>query len=194
MEIIRKFKTPIFIGIIYLLLTLWLPNTARKSILVAIDYAKEMAIIMPAVFVLMGLMEVWIPKDRIQKWLGTSSGLKGIMLSFLMGTLPAGPLYVAFPMTESFLKKGASISNMVVFLGSWAALKIPQLLAEIKFLGVSFTLLRFVLTFTVVIVIGIIMEGLFKKNPDKAWMEDAILSPESDNIVDKSRGNQYKKS
>jgi uncharacterized membrane protein YraQ (UPF0718 family) len=166
----KIFKFPIFLGLVYIILIFWLPNTAEKSISVAIDYAKEMFFIMPAVFVLMGLMEVWLPKDKIQKWLGTSSGMKGIFISFLMGTLPTGPLYVAFPLTASLLKKGASINNMVIFLGSWAALKIPQLMVEIKFLGGSFVLLRFVLTFAVIVIIGVLMELFMKKDSDKIWL------------------------
>ena len=154
------------------MLAFWLSDTAERSFFVVIDYAKEMVFIIPPVFILMGLLEVWIPKDKIQQWLGSSSGLKGILISFLMGTLPTGPLYVAFPMTAALLKKGASISNMVIFLGSWAALKIPQLLVEIKFLGGAFTLLRFVLTLTVVVVIGLIMQVLLKESHDKAWLEN----------------------
>ncbi|NSW90572.1 MAG: hypothetical protein HPY74_07820 [Firmicutes bacterium] len=53
------------------------------------------------------------------------------MATIALGTLPTGPLYVAFPMVGSLLRKGARISNMVIFLGSWAALKIPQLMVEI---------------------------------------------------------------
>lgn len=164
MNIIKKFKAPIIIATIYLLLAVWLTDTAERSLLVAIDYAREMVFIMPPVFILMGLLEVWVPKDKIQKWLGRSSGIRGAALSFLMGTLPTGPLYVAFPMTATLLKKGARISNMIIFLGSWATLKIPQLLVEIKFLGGAFTSLRFVLTLMVIIIIGIIMEILLKKD------------------------------
>lgn len=174
MTALKKFKFPILLGLVYLILMFWLPNTSKRSISVAIEYAKEMVLIMPAVFVLMGLIEVWIPKDRIQKWLGKSSGTKGILISFFMGTLPTGPLYVAFPLTASLLKKGASITNMVVFLGSWAALKVPQLLVEIKFLGGAFTLLRFVLTFAIIVIIGISMEVLLKKDSDKIWIKNII--------------------
>ena len=56
---------------------------------------------MPAVFVLMVLIKIWISKEKIQKWLGTSSGLKGIFISFLIGTLPTGLLHLAFPLAAS---------------------------------------------------------------------------------------------
>ncbi len=166
MNIIKKLKAPLTMTFIYLGIAFWLPDTAGKSISVVIDYAQEMIFIIPPVFILMGLLEVWIPKDKIQQWLGSNSGLKGILISFFMGTLPTGPLYVAFPLTASLLKKGASITNMVIFLGSWAALKIPQLLVEMKFLGGLFTLLRFILTLIVIIIIGLIMELFLKRIPD----------------------------
>jgi uncharacterized membrane protein YraQ (UPF0718 family) len=57
------------------------------------------------------------------------------------------------------------MSNIVIFLGSWAALKIPQLLVEMKFLGFSFTILRFVLTFTSIVIIGSFMEYIFQGKP-----------------------------
>ncbi|MBK5262778.1 MAG: hypothetical protein JJE17_09450 [Peptostreptococcaceae bacterium] len=103
-----------------------------------------------------------------KQWLGNGSSIKGAAISFALGTLPTGPLYVAFPMAGSLLRKGARISNMVIFLGSWAALKIPQLMVEIKFLGIVFTSLRFVLTLAALILVGMLMEFLLRLKPDKA--------------------------
>ena len=94
-----------------------------------------------------------------------------ITIALALGTLPTGPLYVAFPMTATLIRKGASITNMVIFLGSWAALKIPQLMVEIKFLGLSFTLLRFGLTLLALALVGFLMEIILRRNPDKAWLE-----------------------
>ncbi len=61
-------------------------------------------------------------------------------------------------MTATLLRKGASITNMVIFLGSWAALKIPQLMVEIKFLGIAFASLRFILTLSALVLVGNLME------------------------------------
>ncbi len=172
METVKKFKAPILIGFIFVVLAVWLPDIASQSAMVTKDYFKEMALIIPPVFMLMGLLEIWIPKNKIQYWLGSGSGIKGAALSFALGTLPTGPLYVAFPMAASLLKKGARISNMIIFLGAWAALKIPQLLVEAKFLGISFTSLRFILTLAAITLIGMFIEYLLRLHPDKVWLEN----------------------
>lgn len=118
----------------------------------------------------MGLMEVWLPKDKIQKWLGNDSGFRGGMFSLALGTLPTGPVYLAFPLAASLLHKGASITNVVIFLGSWAALKIPQLMVEIKFMGLKFAVVRFILTTLALIVMGLGMKLFLLKFPDKKWL------------------------
>lgn len=162
MIIIKKFKAPLLMAAVFILLWFWLPDIAARSTDVALDYLKEMVLVIPPVFVLMGLLEIWVPKEKITQLIGSGSGIKGIFFSFLMGTLPTGPLYIAFPLAGSLLAKGARISNIVIFLGAWAAIKIPQLVAEMEFLGLPFTILRFVLTLTAVIIIGRIMEKVIK--------------------------------
>lgn len=176
MKILKKFRLPIIILLVYIALGIWVPTIAKSSTKITLDYFKEMATIMPPVFLLMGLIEVWIPKDKIQKWLGKDSGTKGAVISIALGTLPTGPLYVAFPMTASLLRSGASITNMVLFLGSWAALKIPQLMIEIKFLGLSFTLLRFTLTLVALIIMGFVIDLILKRSPDKKWLDSTSES------------------
>lgn len=165
MTLIKKFKAPLLLAAIFIALALWLPEIAHRSSLVVADYIKEMALIIPPVFVLMGLLEVWVPKEKIQQLIGSGSGLKGVLISFILGTLPTGPLYVAFPLAGSLLQKGARVSNIVIFLGAWAAIKLPQLMVEIQFLGLPFTALRFALTLSAVIVIGRIMETALRSTP-----------------------------
>lgn len=117
------------------------------------QFATEMASVMPAVLVIMGLFAAWVPKEAITRHLGHGSGATGTALALLFGTLPTGPLYAAFPLTKGLLDKGASPANAFVFLAAWACIKIPQELIELQFLGWRFTLARFV--FTVVVVVAI---------------------------------------
>lgn len=162
-----RFMVPGFIAIIFVVLAIASPEAAGRSAGISLDYFKEMILIMPPVFIMMGLLEVWVPKDQIKTWLGQDSGHKGALIAFLLGTLPTGPLYVAFPMAGVLLQNGARVRNMVIFLGSWAALKIPQMMVEMKFIGGSFMILRFVLTLIALFMIGSLMEILLQKKPEK---------------------------
>ena len=101
-------------------------------------YLKEMIEILPAIFIITGLIDVWVSRDTILKFFGSGAGIKGKMVSVLVGSVSAGPIYAAFPITHSLLKKGASLSNVVVMLSAWAVIKIPMLIVESKFLGISF--------------------------------------------------------
>ncbi len=47
MELIKKFKYPILIALIFVGLVIWLPETATQSTQVTWDYFKEMALIIP---------------------------------------------------------------------------------------------------------------------------------------------------
>jgi len=114
-------------------------------------YIKEMLMIMPVVFILTALLDLWVPKDRIIKYLGKGAKAKGIVFSLVLGSISAGPVYAAFPLCVMLHKKGASIRNIVVILSAWAVIKVPMLLNEVKFLGFQFMAIRWVLTVAAII-------------------------------------------
>ncbi len=121
---------------------------------------KEMLFILPAVLVLMGLFSVWISREMVVKYLGQTSGIRGIGLALLFGATPTGPLYVAFPIATALRKKGARLSNIVIFLTAWACIKLPQEMVELQFLGVRFMLARLSLTILAATGMGWIMEQI----------------------------------
>jgi len=63
-------------------------------------------------------------------------------------------------MAVALLKKGAKISNIIIFISAWACIKLPQELMEVQFLGIEFTVLRLVLTIIFVVLMGIIVEKI----------------------------------
>ncbi|HEX2867757.1 MAG TPA: permease [Ignavibacteriales bacterium] len=127
------------------------------------NFLVEMLTFLPLLFVLIGLFDVWVPKDALTRHIGEYSGIKGIILVVLFAALQAGPLYGAFPVAQILWKKGSSIRNIFIYLGAFSALKLPMLTFEISFLGLKFSLLRTALTIPVFIAIGIIMEKYLKK-------------------------------
>jgi len=160
-------KLVLFLGltaIILILMRYFFPEQSAVSVEVMKNYSIEIALIFPPVLVLMGLADVWIPEDMVKNYLGKTSGWKGILLSLFLGTLPTGPLFIAFPVAAEMLKKGARISNVVVFLGAWASLKMPQIGVEIQFLGLKFAFYRAILAFIAVISIALITEKMILRS------------------------------
>ena len=134
------------------------PHIGMKSFALTWDYVLEMLSVIPPIFILMGLMDVWIPKETMMKYMGKGSGPKGGVFAFLLGSFSSGPLYAAFPIASMFLKKGVSLVNVFLFLGSWSTTKIPMMLFEATQLGSEFAALRFALNALGIIGLAFIME------------------------------------
>lgn len=141
-----------------------IPDRSELIIKTSFDSFKQMILIFPAVLILMGLFSVWTSREFVIDHLGDSSGLKGIVIAFVLGALPTGPLYIAFPMAQALRKKGASYTNIVVFLSAWGCIKIPQELVELQFMGLQFMLARLGLTILFIAVIGMMINRLLKEN------------------------------
>ena len=140
---------------------LWIfPNKVTAATTTTWNYSLEMIMILPAVMIIMGLFSVFVSKELVVKYLGKTSGIKGILLAVFFGALPTGPLYIAFPLAVALKSKGASISNIVIFLSAWACIKLPQELVELQFLGIEFMAARLVLTIIFVAIMGLFIERL----------------------------------
>jgi len=161
-EMIRDWVLLGIILIIAIILLSIFPDRKEPVINTLWDYFVEMMLILPAVMVILGLFAVWVSKEIVIKHLGKASGIKGIFLAIILGALPTGPLYIAFPMASILLKKGARISNIVIFLSSWACIKMPQEMVELQFLGLRFMLLRLLLTIIFIIIMAIFIEKVIE--------------------------------
>jgi len=118
--------------------------------------------IVPPIFLLIGLLDIWIPRETMIKLMGEKSGLLGILIAFIIGTMSAGPLVGAFPVAQIMLKKGARYSNVLFFLMIWASAKLPILFYQATTLGLKFTLVINI-TLIIVYLIGTkIVERLLK--------------------------------
>jgi uncharacterized membrane protein YraQ (UPF0718 family) len=120
---------------------------------------KEMLLVIPPIFVLMGLLDVWVPRETMVRYMGERSGLKGAAVAFFIGSAAAGPLYGAFPVAAVLLKKGASLFNVLVFLGAWSTTKIPMFLFEYSALGPRFAVTRLLVDIPGIVLIAWILKA-----------------------------------
>lgn len=163
LQSIKKYKL-IFITIVLYLITFIFSNVHFiQGLQNTRHYLVEMLLVMPVIFMLTVLIEIWISKEAIIKNLGESSGLKGFGFSVVLGSLSAGPIYAAYPICKMLLSKGASIVNIVVILSAWAVIKVPMLANEARFLGPKFMIMRWILTIISIYLVAYIMGILIKK-------------------------------
>lgn len=177
MKVIKKAKENLFIVVIaaaYIALFMINPSVGAASVHNSFYYIKEMVLIMPVVFVLTALLDLWVPREKIVKYLGKDAKSKGAILSLVLGSISAGPIYAAFPLCAMLHKKGASVRNLVIILSAWAVIKVPMLLNELKFLGFAFMAVRWALT-----VMAILMFS---------WLAAKIVK-DSDLPVSKEKGS-----
>ena len=142
---------------------LLLPEIGKKSLGLMLQNVKEMLSVLPPIFVLLGLLDVWVDRATMMKFTGKGSGFKGVLIAFLLGSAAAGPLYAAFPVAGVMLKKGSSLFNVFIFIGAWSTTKIPMLAFEGANMGLTFTLLRLSLSIVGILIIALITEKSLNK-------------------------------
>jgi len=160
---IKKNKLLLLVALLYAVIFIASPDKATKSVGNSVYYLIEMLQVLPVIFLLTVVIEALVPKEMIMRGFGERSGFKGNLLALLLGSISAGPIYAAFPISKTLLGKGASIPNIVIILSTWAVIKVPMLANEAKFLGVNFMVVRWVLTVIAIFVMAYITGMLVKK-------------------------------
>lgn len=155
------------------LLLIFSPTLGQKVTKLSLKNCVEMLSIIPPIFLLLGFMDVWIPKETIMKYMGKGAGIKGGIFAFILGSFSSGPLYASFPIAAVFLKKGVSLTNIFIFVGAWSTTKVPMMLFEITQMGEKFALSRFGLNLIAIIILALIMERTTSKKDAEAIYEMA---------------------
>jgi len=117
-----------------------------------LTFTISMLKILPAAFILIGLFEVWVKKETIQKHLGEKSSLKAYFWILLLASTTVGGMYVAFPVSASLYKKGAKLSVVIAYLTAAAIFRIPMAIFEASFLGLKFTMIRFAVSLPLIVI------------------------------------------
>ena len=149
------------------------PSIGQKSMEITWKNTLEMLSVIPPVFILLGLLDVWIQRETMIKFMGEKSGFIGIAIAFLLGSAAAGPLYAAFPVAGVLLKKGSKLSNVLIFIGAWSTTKIPLLLFEASSLGWKFMMTRFLIDIPGIAIIAYVTEKMLTEKDKTVIFENA---------------------
>lgn len=162
-NIIKRYKVAILMVGILILMNIIMPHKGKEATSITMSNISEMLKVIPPIFILLGLLDVWVPREKMIKYMGDNSGILGISIAFLLGSAAAGPLYAAFPIAGVLLKKGADFSNILIFIGAWSTTKIPLLLFEVSSLGWKFTIIRLIIDIVGILVIANITNKMLNK-------------------------------
>jgi uncharacterized membrane protein YraQ (UPF0718 family) len=122
------------------------------SIIAVVDFslAKEalwefllmLVKIIPVLFIVlifMVLANIYFDQNKIKKYLGVESGIKGWFYAVISGILVSGPPYILFPLLGKLRKEGMKDSLLAVFLYN-RNVEIAFVPAMIYYFGLAFTL------------------------------------------------------
>lgn len=167
MTLIKRYR--FFIATVLALIILFLTNKeiGYNAINITAYSFKEMILVIPPVFILLGLLDIWVPRKTMVRFMGEKSGITGILLAIFIGSAAAGPLYGAFPVAAVFMKKGVKFTNVLIFIGAWSTTKIPMFLFELSSLGAKFAVTRLLVDIPGIIIIAYIISNIISKEEIK---------------------------
>lgn len=126
-------------------------------------FSLDMLIILPPAFILIGLFEVWVKRETVEKHLGEGAAIWGYLWMILLAGTTVGGIVVALPVAYALYHKGAKLSIVFTYIGASAVVRVPMALFEMSFLGIKFTLIRLLVSLPLVIITALILGSYLKK-------------------------------
>jgi uncharacterized membrane protein YraQ (UPF0718 family) len=114
-------------------------------------------------FTLGGLVQVLVPEDLIVKWLGPSSGLKGLLIGSYSSIIVSGGPFVTLPVAASIYRAGAGVGPVIAYLTGSSLISLQGLIIwQIPFLGVGIPLVRYVVCLFIPPIVGLAGGAFFR--------------------------------
>lgn len=132
-----------------------------SGIMWAVNMTVEILPLLIFAFIVAGMTRSLLPQDRIAKWIGAESGIKGIFIGTVAGAFAPGGPYISLPVAAGLLHSGAGVGTMVAFLTGWSLWAVSRLPMEVGILGWKFTLIRLASTFFFPPIAGMIAHVFF---------------------------------
>lgn len=132
----------------------------------------DMFKLFPPAFILVGLFMVWVDRKVIEKYFGEASGFMGHIAAIFLACTTLYPFIIVLPMGAALLKKGARLSIVMTYLGASAICRIPMTIFEASFLGIKFTVIRYVVALPLIIISSVIIEKMMGKSYVQPFHEE----------------------
>lgn len=102
--------------IIYVYMSIFRPEDAKASAFRGLRTFAGLLTLIFAALLIASAIQVLIPPEAVQQYLGGKAGFQGVLLGGLLGGLIQGGPYAAYPIIKGLKDEGASIAVVVALL------------------------------------------------------------------------------
>jgi len=113
-----------------------------------------------SVIVIIGLMLSVLDEKIISKIIGNESGILGMVIAAIIGSITLIPGFVAFPLAASLLAAGAGFGQITMFVTTLMMVGIITLPIEKKYFGSKIALRRNIFAFIYAFIISFVIGGI----------------------------------
>lgn len=110
-----------------------------------------------------GYAQALLPREKVARWLGGESGLRGLLLATAAGTLTPGGPFASFALVAALAKSGADIGACITYLTAWSILGLHRVVQwELPLFGSDLPVLRLAVSLPLPIVAGLLARVLVR--------------------------------
>ena len=124
---------------------------------------KSFENIMPqflSILFIIGIMLAVLDPQTIYMLLGKDSGLRGLTIAAVIGSITLIPGFVAFPLAAALLKAGAGYGQITMFITTLMMVGVVTLPVEIQFFGRATAIKRNLLALVFAVIISFVIGGI----------------------------------
>ena len=113
-------------------------------------------------FFLGGLVHVLVSHELIARWLGPTSGIRGVFIASYVGIFMMGGPFVRLPIIVSIYRRGAGIGPVIALLTGNVLAIHGLLIWQIPFLGVGIPLARYIVCLFIPPLVGLAGAAVYR--------------------------------
>jgi len=118
---------------------------------------KSIAVPFLNILILVSLALYLIPQSVIIKYLGASSGIMGLLIAAVVGSITLIPGFISYPIAAALIKQGASYMTVATFMTTLMMVGVVTFPLEAKYFGNKVAFIRNALNFIIAILIGVLV-------------------------------------
>lgn len=152
----------LYSAIAVLLVLSWVKDKqkTKKSLMKAYKSFTKNVYMLMTIMILMGVVLTVVSPELISKILGEESGIFGVTLGLVLGSVSFMPSFIAFPLGAGLLNNGAGYAQIAGFISSLMGVGFVSLNMESQYFGTKTAVLRNFLAVIASVIFVIVIGGL----------------------------------